>query len=208
MKLLIVAATFSELAPYYQAFNLPHQNFVETSDFDILITGVGMVATAFAMGRLAKGEYSLALNVGIAGAFDRNLVLGEVVYVTDDRMAELGAEDHGRFMSIEELGFGKSRFRSTSDLRLNLKEVHSITMNKVHGNAESIEKTKALFDPQIESMEGGAFFYACEQLALPSLQVRSISNYVEPRNRNAWQIGLAVKNLNDWLLVFLEQLKQ
>jgi futalosine hydrolase len=49
---------------------------------------------------------------------------------------------------------------------------------------------------QIESMEGAAFFYACRQAGVPCMQIRAVSNYVEKRNRDNWQIGLAVKNLN------------
>ena len=80
-----------------------------------------------------------------------------------------------------------------------------ITVNKVHGNAQSIEKTIQLHQPQTESMEGAAVFYACQQLNIPAMQIRSISNYVEPRNRESWQIGLAVKNLNDWLIEFINK---
>jgi len=33
-----------------------------------------------------------------------------------------------------------------------------------------------------------------------------VSNYVEKRNRDAWQIGLAIKNLNTFALEFLKEL--
>lgn len=208
-KLLIVVATAQELAPFYQTYGLADQSFVQTAAFDILITGAGMVATAFAMGRLKAHDYALAINVGIAGAFDRSFTLGHLVNVTEDRLAELGAEDHAHFIVMEDLGFGKSQFKATAKLDQengigSLKPAKAITVNKVHGNADSIQKVLNLFSPQVESMEGAAFFYACEQLQIPSLQVRSISNYVEPRNSNAWQIGLAVKNLNDWLVQYVK----
>jgi len=59
--------------------------------------------------------------------------------------------------------------------------------------------------PQLESMEGAAFFYACTQAGVPCLQIRAVSNYVEKRNRDAWQIGLAIKNLNSFAAEFLER---
>jgi futalosine hydrolase len=37
-------------------------------------------------------------------------------------------------------------------------------------------------------------------LQIPCIQLRSISNYVEPRNRSNWNIPLAIKALNDYLL--------
>ncbi|MCY1528458.1 Futalosine hydrolase [compost metagenome] len=52
-------------------------------------------------------------------------------------------------------------------------------------------------------MEGAAVFYAAEQLHIPSAQIRCISNYVEKRNREKWEIGLAIANLNEWLVKYL-----
>jgi len=63
----------------------------------------------------------------------------------------------------------------------------------------------AASDPVTESMEGAAFFYACKQAGVPCLQIRAVSNYVEKRNRDAWQIGLAIKNLNSFAAEFLDR---
>lgn len=206
MKLLIVAATEAEIAPTLSHFNLKSSNFIETEHFDVLITGVGMVATAFALGQKLNGNYNLVLNVGIAGSFDREISLGEVVNIVEDTFAELGAEDHENFISLPQLGFGENKFSSSANTDLKLRKVKGITVNKVHGNAQSIDKTISLYQPQTESMEGAAVFYAASKVNTTALQVRSISNYVEPRNRESWQIGLAVTNLNIWLVKFLEKL--
>ncbi|WP_113663729.1 futalosine hydrolase [Pedobacter nanyangensis] len=205
MKILVVAATQAEIAPTLEHFGIAENNFIETKNFDILITGVGMVATAFSLGQKLNQSYALVLNVGIAGSFDREIALGEVLNITHDIFAELGAEDHENFITLPQLGFGENAFSSSTETTLNLKKVKGITVNKVHGNAKSIQKTIQLYQPQTESMEGAAVFYACQQLNIPTLQVRSISNYVEPRNRESWKIGLAVKNLNDWLIGFINK---
>lgn len=205
MKLLVVAATQAEIAPTLAHFGIASNNFIETENFDLLITGVGMVATAFSLGKQLSNRYNLVLNVGIAGSFDREISLGEVVNITHDTFAELGAEDHDNFITLPQLGFGENAFSSSAETTLNLKKVKGITVNKVHGNAQSIEKTTQLYQPQTESMEGAAVFYACQQLNISVLQIRSISNYVEPRNRESWKIGLAVKNLNDWLIDFINK---
>ncbi len=206
MKLLIVAATEAEIAPTLTHFNLSGNSFIESENFGVLITGVGMVATAFALGQKLNENYNLVLNVGIAGSFDKNIPLGELVSITQDTFAELGAENHDDFISLAELGFGENSFKNSAAIATGLPGVKGITVNKVHGNAQSIEKTIKLYHPQTESMEGAAVLYACQKLNIPTLQIRSISNYVEPRNRENWQIGLAVKNLNDWLIAFLEKL--
>jgi futalosine hydrolase len=205
MKLLIVAATKQELSGFFAHHHLQDKSFVQTNTFDVLITGVGMTATAFALGRHLNTNYSLVLNVGIAGSFDYSFPLGSLVQITHDTFTELGAEDHENFLSIEELGFGQSSFKATAEVQ-NLPKVTGITVNKVHGNSDSIAKILLLGNVQIESMEGAAVFYSCNQEQIPCVQVRSISNYVTPRKKESWEIGLAIKNVNDWLVSFTESL--
>lgn len=106
-RCLLVAATEEEIIPFLSACE---QKGISP---DILVTGVGMVSTAFSMGRkLTQSTYDFALNVGIAGAISKEMKLGEVVFVEEDCLAELGAEDDESFLTIETLGFGKSTFRA------------------------------------------------------------------------------------------------
>jgi futalosine hydrolase len=172
-----------------------------------------MVATAFALGKhLSANKYDLVLNLGIAGSFDRSIALGEVVEITNDTLAELGAEDDNEFLSIDTMGFGEGRFYPSKKLTdlynlfntFNLKQAAAITVNTVHGNEASIKKVTERLHPQVESMEGAAFFYACKQMDIPCLQIRAVSNYVEKRNRENWNIGLAIKNLNTFAVEFLK----
>lgn len=205
MKILIVAATRLEIMPFLNHHHLANNNFIQTAKFDTLITGVGMVATAFSLGAVLNNSYELVLNVGIAGSFDKQYEIGTLVQITEDSISELGAEDHHNFIPIEGLGFGMSKFYSSSDINLNLPKVKGITVNTVHGNKESIQEVVLRFSPQVESMEGAAVFYACQQKNIPALQVRSISNLVEARNQCNWNIPLAVRRLNDWLIGFMNQ---
>jgi futalosine hydrolase len=39
---------------------------------------------------------------------------------------------------------------------------------------------------------------------VPCIQIRAVSNYVEKRNRDGWNIGLAIKNLNTFAIEFLK----
>ncbi|MGI4806054.1 MAG: futalosine hydrolase [Janthinobacterium lividum] len=201
MKILLVAATQAEIQPLLNHFG-------EQKPFDVLITGVGMVATAYALGKqFAQKKYDLAINLGIAGSFDRTLILGEVVEIEQDTLSEFGAEDGNEFLPIEVLGFGESTFQPINPmLLLSTKKVNAVTVNTVHGEEKSIQKITERLNPQLESMEGAAFFYACKNSMVPSLQIRSVSNYVEKRNRENWKIGLAVKNLNDFAVELIEKL--
>ncbi|MDB5153729.1 MAG: mqnB [Mucilaginibacter sp.] len=214
MRILVVAATPFEVESLRLEVRVKNQESrVKNQDLEFLITGVGMVATAFALGRhLASHQYDLAINLGIAGSFDRNIALGEVVEIAQDNLSELGAEDADTFLSIESMGFGESVFKPSASLSkhtdFNLKQATAITVNTVHGHEPSIIKLTDRLQPQLESMEGAAFFYSCKQADIPCLQIRAVSNYVEKRNRNAWQIGLAIKNLNSFAVEFLNQIDQ
>jgi len=229
MRILVVVATKEEVAPLISEFgisisesgeggnvndtNPPFDCKLQTANCQLLVTGVGMVATAFALGKhLSTNKYDLVVNLGIAGSFDRNIALGDVVEITEDTFAELGAEDDTRFLPIADMGFGEATFHPSKKLAdlynlfntFNLKQATAITVNTVHGNEDSIKKVIERFYPQIESMEGAAFFYACKQFNVPCLQIRAVSNYVEKRNRDNWNIGLAIKNLNTFAVEFLK----
>lgn len=207
MKLLLVAATRAEIALLASHFQLPEQDFVKTKDFDLLVTGVGMTATAYALGKHLSANYKLVLNLGIGGSFNTNIPLATVLNVTSDEFVELGAENGEDFLSIDQLGFGKARYEARNNLLNsdvdNLQKVHGITVNRVHGNKNSISKIIQQSSPVVESMEGAAVLYCCEKESIPCLQIRSISNYVEPRNKENWKIGPAIKSLNDWAIGFL-----
>ena len=207
MKILIIAATIHEIKPLLDHFGLTDKKFPANEKFEVLVTGVGMTATAYALGRHLNNGYDLVVNLGIGGCFDKSIALGTVLNVIEDTFADLGAEDHERFLSIDDLNMGKSTYRADHSLLFGglsqLKKVKGITVNRVHGSEKSILDSSARLSPVVESMEGAAVLYCCEQLKIPCLQIRSISNYVEPRNREAWQIALAISNLNHWAIDFL-----
>ena len=220
MKTLLVSATHLELQPILKKADLVHRindNLcaykLEGKEFDLLCTGVGMVSTAFHLGFvLAAGKYKRVINVGVAGAFDKGIPLGSVVEVIEDQFPEMGADDGGDFLSLLDLQLIQADdfpFQSgvlsnvSSDLDLSYPKVKSITVNTAHGNEDRILQTEKRFQPQVETMEGAAFFYACKYAKTPCIQIRSISNYVERRNRDSWDIPLAVKNLNTEILNLL-----
>ena len=87
-----------------------------------------------------------------------------------------------------------------------LREVKSITVNTIHGNDPTIKAVVNRFQPHIETMEGASFFFVCENENIPSLQLRSISNYIEKRNRESWNIPLAIENLNNTLTKVISSL--
>ncbi|WP_286898502.1 MULTISPECIES: futalosine hydrolase [Sphingobacterium] len=206
MQILVIAATSFELQPFLEVVS----NYDQC---DTLVTGVGMVATGFELGRmLHEKKYDLLINVGIGGCLDRTIEIGSVIQVVSESFVELGAEDGHNFIPIDQLGYGRSTFTSSllndKELRLPfLKHGEGITVNKVHGSTESIEKIKKLHpNSLVESMEGAAVFYAADKMTIPVIEIRGISNYVERRNRATWNIPLAIMNSNKALIKTLEYL--
>jgi futalosine hydrolase len=205
MRILVVAATELEI-PLLQG--RPRNNH----GIDVIVTGVGMVATAArAAQAMALTPYQVAFNFGLCGTFDRSIDLGTVVHVTSDCVSELGAEDGDRFISMFELGLVEETELVNASPPANavlslLPRVKGITVNTVHGDPSSIARVVSRCDPQVESMEGAAFAYACAISNVPYAQVRAVSNVVERRNRDAWRIQLAIRNLNDTAVKILDQL--
>jgi futalosine hydrolase len=224
MRILIVTATDLEIAPLVAKLQYTSESCSRLKTYtharheiDVLTTGVGMVATAAWCSRvLAQNPYDMAMNFGICGSFDRRLQPGQVVHVVSDRIAELGAESDETFLTIQELklvGDNEFPFRCGQLMNLappanatisRLPTADGITVNTVHGNERSIAAVTQRFKPQVESMEGAAFMYACMIHGLAFAQLRAVSNLVEKRNREAWKMTEAIRNLGEVALNIIE----
>ena len=176
-----------------------------------------MVATGVWTARvLAQQHYELALNVGLCGSFTTRFPPEAVVHVVSDRLAELGAEDDESFLTIHELqllGENESPFDGGAIVNgtppenaalENLPRANGITVSTVHGNVRSIAAVVARVNPDIESMEGAAFMYACRVAGVPFAQVRAVSNMVEKRNRPAWRVAEAIQKLGRTVVEILD----
>jgi len=228
MRFLLVSATVMEIRPFLDGLPLIEKQSEQLSRYqykqsviDVLVPGVGMVPTAYFLGKqLALEHYDLVLNAGIAGTFNKSLPLGSVVNVVEDCVPELGAEDGDQFLSVFQLGLADpDAIPYTSGRLINdildkknpvnleiirkLPKVTGITSNTIRGNAESIARIRRVAKADLESMEGAAFFYACFSEGVSCLQIRAISNLVEERDKSRWELSLALKNLNRLLMDFL-----
>jgi futalosine hydrolase len=226
-KITIVAATKMEIEPLiaHFPFKIIKSNLWEYNAKDvnihILITGMGMLSTAANMAIYAtQNERDLFINAGIAGAFDRNISIGDVLFVESETYGDFGVEDGEEFADFFDLGFldkkedafqyGKKEaigeIKNHTIIK-KLKKVKSITVNKVHGNPKTIESLYKKYRPDIENMEGLAFYYVCHLLHKDCIEIRSISNYVEKRNKENWDIKGAINNLNQLIIVLLDSLE-
>jgi futalosine hydrolase len=217
VKLTLTSATPFEIAPLQQwlqdHFEPQKDGSYTKGDLTIhcLITGVGMVKTAFHLAtHLAQAKPHLLINAGIAGTYVDRFPMGSVVHVVADRFGDLGVEEaNGDFTDVHQMDLiPPNEFPFQNGWLLNpdaaeydfLPKAIGITVNKVHGTQLSIYNIVEKYQPEVESMEGAAFAYACLCAPVKFLQIRSISNKVEPRNRANWDLPLAIDRLNEVLI--------
>ena len=202
---LLVAATSAEIIDICGTI-VPFQVTKINENWEVLVAGVGMVSTVFHLtNALNSNKYSQIVNVGLAGAINRELYLGQVVNVVSDEFAFWGAEDNWTFLSVFDLHLqneneppfqNKKLVPSQSEFKLdNLQKVKGLTVQTVTGSEASLELLQKTYNADSESMEGAAVFYVANQFKIPALQIRAISNYVEPRNRDNWKIKEALDAL-------------
>ncbi len=224
MKLLLTAATEAEISPllaYLQKLwqhEIPSKYTRGAVEIHICISGVGMMSTAYHLAKACSAiPYDFALQAGVAGSFTESIALGDLVFIESEQYGDLGAEDHYNFISIFDLGlldqntapFNNGQLISPAHPlheKMPSRKVKGLTVNTVSGSDFTIKARKEQFACDVESMEGIAFHYVCLKENIPFAQVRSISNYVTPRDKESWEMKEAIINLNEWLISFIESL--
>lgn len=213
-KIILVSATSFEIEPLLRFLeghhSLKHNTYLmEKLQMTVCVSGVGMVNTAFELGKFKGDDFDIAINAGVAGSFSE-YENGQVLNVTQDCFSELGAEEDDRFLSIDELGLGEQRVKIRnlyeSDLTKGLPKVSGITVNTVHGNEKNIDTVKKRYACDVESMEGAAFIHAANVFNWKAIQLRAVSNKIEKRNKNNWELPLAIKNLNEVLIGLIKEI--
>ena len=210
MKIVIMSATAMELEWIQkQSIQTAHELTFETH-------GVGILSASFQIPVLARNADYL-VQFGIAGSYVPHLQPGDVVLVEREQLGDEGAESTEGFLSSVSLQLRNpdtSPFQN--DMLINphlpvankLYRAKGITVNTVSGSKETITMRQQLFQADIESMEGAAFAFVAAQFSCKAHQIRSISNQIEPRNKENWDIPLAIKQLNNFLKEYFEDLKE
>lgn len=174
-KFLFIAATDLEVAPLRPVFEGRHP---------IVVVGMGSVEMSIGTIRAIERYCpDMVVNIGIAGAIDRSIAIGEVVVVASDYVADHGAwrDEQQKFVPFKQTIY-KSDF-SALNLRI------------VTGRTVTMACSPLVADgSQVETMEGAAFFAAAQACGVRAAQIRSISNYVGDQ-RSEWRVDEAVEAL-------------
>ena len=225
-NILIIAATMSEISPLIEDLQEAYTRLREQEllfaghglHIRVEICGIGMLATAFNLGQvLHSGTFDCVIQLGIAGAYpSAKIDLGEVVYVQAERIGDLGASTkEGAFLTLQQIGLeepsaGILPGNPPADLAGFLEQLQAAEGISINHNAgDPAGRKRFAIAPEsivTESMEGAALHYVCAALEVPFVQIRSISNWVEPRDKSRWQMGPALQNLNKTAISLLQYL--
>lgn len=209
MQILLCAATEFEIDPAIELI----QN-QKLKNVRVVITGVGLMTATYKITREIYTEKpNLVIQAGVAGGFNKNLQLTQVVMVKNETIGDLGVEENENFLSLFDMKLNDENtfpwtdgwLRNDSDIlhEVQLPMVKSVSINEISTNKKRIEHYKKKLAADIESMEGAALHYVCLIEKIPFMQIRSLSNFVGERDKSKWRMKEAIANLNKELETLL-----
>ena len=205
MKILVCAATEMEIAPTIHFLALKPNYSIE-----VLITGVGMMACAYALTKsLISHPPELIVQAGVAGSLDATLPLSQVVVVKNETIGDLGVEESAGFHSLFDIKLIRPDTFPWKNCKLcnenqmvnetGLPVVDGVTVNEISTNPSRIDYYHNRLNARIETMEGAALHYVGLLEKIPFLQIRSLSNFIGERDKTKWMMEKAVIHLNKTL---------
>src|ERR1051325_4645139 len=214
MNCLLIAATSKEIEPFLQYY----KSSKELSDLDILITGIGLTATTFHLSKqIQLKRPAVVIQAGVAGCFDKQLSLADVVVIKQDTIADESVIELENLKTMFDLKlvpqnqypYQKGWLINPNNVLIRkskLRAVAGISVNQITISPQTVGFYKNKFNPVIESMEGSALHYVCLMEKIPFLQIRSLSNYIGERNKKNWNMKESIHNLNQELIQLIATL--
>jgi futalosine hydrolase len=206
MSLLLCAATTFEIQPTL--------DFIKKQQLDkqitVLFTGVGLLASTYTLTKeICVQRPEMIIQAGIAGSLDAKLALAQVVVVKTEVIGDLGVDEQNSFRDLFSLGFIQKDLPPFQNGKLvnpylpnnatDLLQVDGVSVNEISTSKSRISYYQQALGAQVESMEGAALHFVALQEKIPFLQLRSISNYIGERDKQAWKLQEAINTLNSKL---------
>jgi len=215
MKILLVAATPEEMPAAFKNDRSPDNNAPFSVNYHnhniiAIISGIGMIATAYNTGtNINNRHFDIAINIGIAGLLHGKGAIGDVFYINNEFLPELGCGENDNFITAfrPELinpekqpfknGYLQNNFNTSLFENINeIKPANGITVNRTQVVKADLLPDFILNLPVVETMEGAAFFYACLLQKTRFISLRSVSNLTSERDKSGWDIENAIKKLH------------
>ncbi len=219
MLCLLVASTGFEIAPVLKKYRENQLNLPAGMTLDILITGIGLMSTTYALTRqIQLRKPDIIIQAGIAGSFDKSIPLGTVVAVKKETVADLGVVEGNTLKTVFHLGLSRpGQFPFSKGWLINRSEtlkksglplVTGISVNEITTSSRKIKMYEERFRPVTESMEGAALHYTALMENVPFVQIRALSNFTGERNKARWELKKSITNLNNEVDKFIRTLNR
>jgi futalosine hydrolase len=181
----------------------------------LLVTGIGPINAAWALGRLLGSEKDVAgaLNVGVAGSFDLErrplcsaALVEREIWPEYGLWGEEGLDPRGLKFCLakgpegavwDRLELAPEVMAQRLGLCLfpGLARASSLTVSGVTGTAARSQALRARYAVELENMEGFALALGCAQLGVPFVELRTVSNRVGARPPQDWKLAEALVEL-------------
>ena len=182
----------------------------------LIETGIGAVNTAQALTvALQEIDPKLVLQIGIGGAYiGKGLDKGDLALATEENYGDLGVITSAGWFPADEIGIpvlstNRDYYNTYSlDPTLVAKAQHIleqsgeyvlpcpfVTVQQCTGREDIGNELAARFNAICENMEGAAAAHISTLYSVPFLELRAISNLVEDRNKDAWDIPQSVQRV-------------
>lgn len=191
----------------------------------LAVTGVGVVNTALAAGRLfSSHDVNGVVELGIAGVYDSGeFPLLSICYAWQETWPEYGLLDAEGGVDPKGVGFPQGEAgKQTVWNRIKLNPVNDadrmgltlnqgwrraagVTVSGVTGTPERAGWLKQSCNGDMENMEGFALAYAATQAGLPFLELRTLSNLAGSREAEDWDLKGALKALGEAATVLFSE---
>ena len=210
MRILLTSATAME--------QLPEQHFSGIA-LHRLVHGCGLLAAGVNLTTaLLQTPFDLVIQIGIAGTYNAEIDIAETVVVRSEQLGDCGAEladgTHANLFDLNLEEANQLPYQSqqlinthTGFFPAHLRVVNGLTVNLSTGTDATAQARKLQYHADIETMEGAALHYTCLKRNIPFLQLRSISNRVETRNKASWKIKESLASLHHELTLYLNTLR-
>ncbi len=199
------------------------------TDICLAHSGIGKAAAAATAITLLIGCQPTALWLfGCGGAYpDTGLAVGDLALATTEIFGDEGVASDQGFRDFAEMGLA---MRQTSGPFFNTwpvdQELHDwaqpslaeyaqktglklccgpfVTVSTCTGTTTKAKEIANRTAGVCENMEGAAVALACQQLAVPLLEVRGISNLVEDRDTSRWNLPLGMTSAQKAIMALLQ----
>ena len=196
---LVTAATDFEMAAFCSQYG-------ENRKLATFVTGIGPVETATRLASfLATFPHKVKciMNIGIGGAYlghpngaelldiclAEREILGDFGVCFDDRIEPLAVKGLGAKYDFE---LDQSLLQQVATIldahKLSCNVGNFVTVNGASATERRGRMLGDLYHGLCENMEGAAIARVCDEFSLPLIELRCISNLVEDRDRENWQI--------------------